>query len=225
MLKDLTLAICFLLATLPAMQANAQVIRCTDPGTGKVTYTDGNCSRGSAAVEVETRKSAEDIHAERERAAEANQRKLEQRALESRVRSDQEREERNARRQSDTAAANPGNSVACQQARRNLQEVESTLGRGMYDEQSRHDSALRQFDQSCLTPAEQARARREQAREQSNAYNTPYGNPYGNHYYPPAVVVRPPRPVHPVQPDVKPGTNMNCNVFRCTDSKGNVFPR
>ena len=51
--------------------AQAQVVRCTDPATGKVTYTDGKCAGGTTAREVEARKTPEEIQREREQAAEA----------------------------------------------------------------------------------------------------------------------------------------------------------
>ena len=46
--------------------AQAQVVRCTDARTGQVTYTDGACTPGAAAREVEPRKSAENILQERQ---------------------------------------------------------------------------------------------------------------------------------------------------------------
>ena len=51
--------------------AQAQVVRCTDPATGKVTYTDGKCAGGATAREVEARKTPEEIQREREQAAQA----------------------------------------------------------------------------------------------------------------------------------------------------------
>ena len=74
------LAACALLASLGAP---AQVLRCTDPRTGKVTYTDGECTSGSQALEVEPRKTPEALRAEREQAAEAIARKQQRQQAEA----------------------------------------------------------------------------------------------------------------------------------------------
>ena len=58
-----------------AASAQAQVVRCQDPRTGQVTYTDGECSGGDKAREVQARKSAEELAQERAQAAEALERK------------------------------------------------------------------------------------------------------------------------------------------------------
>ena len=63
------LLLCTLAA--PGPGALAQVLRCTDPVTGKVSYTDGRCDSGSQALEIEPRKSPEQLQAERTQAAEA----------------------------------------------------------------------------------------------------------------------------------------------------------
>ena len=44
-----------------ALTAQAQVVRCTDARSGKVTYTDGACDSGSAARQVKPRKTPQDI--------------------------------------------------------------------------------------------------------------------------------------------------------------------
>ena len=57
------------------LPAQAQVVRCTDARTGAVVYTDGGCASGTAAREVEPRKTEEEIRQERIQAAEALERK------------------------------------------------------------------------------------------------------------------------------------------------------
>mgnify|MGYP003596957738 CR=1 FL=1 len=68
------LCVVFLGAWAP-LGAQAQVIRCTDAATGKVTYTDGKCASGATEREVEARKTPQEIQQEREEAAEALARK------------------------------------------------------------------------------------------------------------------------------------------------------
>ncbi|HRL99775.1 MAG TPA: DUF4124 domain-containing protein, partial [Acidovorax sp.] len=62
-------------ALLLSLSAQAQVVRCTDARTGKVTYTDGSCASGTTAHEVEARKTPAELQQEREQAAEALERK------------------------------------------------------------------------------------------------------------------------------------------------------
>lgn len=53
---------------------HAQVIKCTDPKTGKITYASTPCASGQASKLVEDVKSNDERMAERQRAAEANER-------------------------------------------------------------------------------------------------------------------------------------------------------
>ena len=57
------------------VQAQAQVLRCTDARTGAVSYTDGACNAGSKVQEVEPRRSEADIERDRAQAEEALARK------------------------------------------------------------------------------------------------------------------------------------------------------
>lgn len=50
----------------------AQVIKCTHPKTGKITYASTPCEAGHASKLIEDVKSTDEILAERQRAAEAN---------------------------------------------------------------------------------------------------------------------------------------------------------
>lgn len=189
-----------------ALLSQAQVMRCTDPATGKVTYTDGACQRGNAAAEVEPRKSPEDIAQERQQAAEALERK--QRAQQAEAAADRAAAQQEARveRTRPHAAADPAQSAECAAARRAVAQVNSELGRGLYDEQTRLDTAQRQMDLACLSPAAYAEA--ERARATRPVVTAP-------------IVVVPPRPIRPTpQPRMT-----HCNVFRCYDAQGNTYPR
>ncbi|MHA7598443.1 DUF4124 domain-containing protein [Alicycliphilus sp. T452] len=203
-------ALALVIAACCALPAAAQVMRCTDPATGKVTYTDGDCGRGEAAREVEARKSPQEIGQEREQAAEALERKHERQQMEARQRREAQQAERAAR---PAAGSDPAQSMECQRARKNLQDVLATMGQGMYDEQARLDAAQRQADLACLSPADYARA------ERSRGYRPIPSQPY----YGPPVVVVPPRPSVPAPAPRREITH--CNVFRCYDAQGNTYPR
>ena len=206
-------ALCLSLMSLLALPAAAQVLRCTDTQTGKVTYTDGTCAGGTAAREVEARKSPEELQQERELAAEALERKQERQQQEARQRRDAEQAERAARTAQPLARSDPAQSAQCQRARQNLQQVLASMGQGMYDEQTRLDAAQRQADLACLSPADYART------EGSRGYNPTYAPPY----YGPPMAVRP-MPPRPMPPPPKREI-ANCNVFRCYDAQGNTYPR
>ena len=165
-------ALALVAATCWPQPATAQVMRCTDAATGKVTYTDGACHRGDAVREVEGRKTAEDIAQERQQAAEALERKQERQQQEARQRRDAEQAERAARNAQPLARSDPAQSAQCQRARQNLQQVLASMGQGMYDEQTRLDAAQRQADLACLSPADYARA--ERSRSQRAEYSAPY---------------------------------------------------
>lgn len=188
-------------------------MRCTDPATGKVTYTDGACHRGEAVREVEARKTPEEIARERQQASEALERKHERQQQDARQRLDAEQTERAARNAQPLARYDPAQSAQCQRARQNLQQVLASMGQGMYDEQTRLDTAQRQADLACLSPADYART------EASRSYRPAYAPP---HYGAPMVV----RPVPPRPMPPQPRREIaNCNVFRCYDGQGNVYPR
>ena len=70
-------------AVLLCAPAQAQVVRCTDARTGQVTYTDGACTGGATAREVEPRKTTEEIRQERAQAAEALERRQQRLELEA----------------------------------------------------------------------------------------------------------------------------------------------
>lgn len=182
----------------------AQVVRCTDPVTGSVTYTDGSCTKGQARQEVAPRQTPEEIQRERDQAEQALRLKNERREAEALH--DNARAAAPVRRD----ARDLANSPACQQARQALQGLLSTLDPSLYDTPARIDGAQRQADLACLTPSEYARL-------QSRRGNRPA---YDGAAYIPPVMVAPPRPRPPQrQPEM-----VQCNVFRCYDRQGNSYP-
>ncbi len=198
--------------------AQAQVVRCTDPATGKVTYTDGSCAGGATAREVEARKTPEDIQREREQAAQALAHK--QQRLEAENKAAETEALRNAQRDSARPATpDYARSPECARSRRNLDVVLSSASGGSYDQSQRVEAAQRQMDLDCLGPAGYAEVEKARASRPTTVNTTPA----------PVVVVVPPR--HPVRPTPQPTPApepkqfTQCNVFRCYDKQGNVYPR
>jgi len=206
------LLLCLCAATL-GTTVQAQVLRCTDARTGKVTYTDGECAGGTAAREVEARKTPQEIQQEREQAAEALERKQQRQQAEALAAETDARRtaERDRARAAQAAAAAPqpqdyARSAECARSRRNLDMVASGLSRSNYEQDVRLETAQRQVDLDCLGPQGYADVERARANQ-------------------PRVVVVPPR-YPPVQlPPQSPPRLTHCGDFRCTDNQGNSYPR
>ena len=204
------------LGALPLLGAQAQVIRCTDSATGKVTYTDGKCASGATGREVEARKSPQEIQQEREEAAEALARK--QQRLQAEAMAAEAESRRNAPREHTTPARtiDYARSPECARSRRNLDVVLSSATGGGYEQNLRVEAAQRQVDLDCLGP--QGYAEVEKSRPRSNTTTPVVVLP------PPYYPVRP-APVQPQPPTPAPKKFTQCNVFRCYDAQGNSYPR
>ncbi len=191
--------------------ASAQVTRCTDPATGRVAYTDGSCASGASGRVVQPRQSPAEIAQEREQAAAARAQWSERVQQDERIRSSAAAA---AAAATPPAPPDPATSPACLDMRRQLQQALDGATSGLYDDQVRLDAAQRQADMACLTPAQLARAWRPRAPAPLPAQA-------------PVIVLPPrdarPRPAPPPAQQRPPFTH--CNVFRCYDRQGNVYPQ
>jgi hypothetical protein len=196
-------------AALCAQVAQAQVNRCTDPRTGQVTYTDGDCAAGAQAREIEARKTPEELQAERAQAAEAQQRLREQQAA------DAEAESRKAAQQArERTATRPdyAHSAACATARKNVEAAQPSGLLGTYEDQQRLQSLQRQMNLDCLGPERAAEIQATQPQQPALAAPVWGVSRYGHGPRAPAPAPAPP-------------AITGCNVFRCFDGKGNSYPR
>jgi hypothetical protein len=202
-------ALAALLAGLSASSASAQVIRCTDARTGRVTYTNGSCQQGENRVQVQEAPSPEDLERDRAQAAAAIERKnqrLAQEEAERRSRSEQREREARERAQARQAQGGSADSPACLQARRRLDTILAESSPDPATWGSRSQAAQQQMEMACLGP--QAYEQLQQTRAlQPNAINRPW-------------IVAPGRPV-PMPPSAPIS---HCNVFRCYDKNGGVHP-
>lgn len=201
-----------LAATLGADTASAQVIRCTDAKTGRVTYTNSSCKDGENRVQVQEAPSPEELERDRAQSAAALERKnqqLEREEAERRTRAQQqEREARNRRERENSAQRDGGDSPACQQARRRLDTILAEANPDPATWGPRSQAAQQQMEMACL--GTKAYEQLQQSRAlQPNAINRPWivGRPV------------PPQPLPPSAPI------SHCNVFRCYDTNGGVHPR
>ncbi|CAN7593266.1 DUF4124 domain-containing protein [Acidovorax sp. LjRoot118] len=195
--------------------AQAQVTRCTDARTGKVTYTDGACSGGEAAREVEPRRTPEEILLDRQLSAEALDRK------QQRLQAENEAAQADAQRAADLQRARAANaplpqdyarSPECARSRRNYDLLAGEGPRSTQEHGQRLEAAQRQMDLDCLGPQGYAEIERARAAQ-------------------PRVVVVPPRygigypAPFPTVPQKPPPRLTQCSDYRCTDNQGNTYPR
>ncbi len=200
--------------------AHAQVVRCTDPASGKVTYTDGECARGTAATEIERRKSEDELARDRQREQEALRAKADRReeALEQRRLEADERAADAAAKPRPQGKNRPdyANSSACQQSREHYKNASDAAADKSMGSRAQLDAAKRQMELDCMGP--DAYGRLEASRpSQAPVVTDPYWDryPYGS---------RPPPVVRP-QPSQSAPTLTRCDVFKCYDAQGYSHPR
>lgn len=213
-LRPLSVCVCLCVAALGS-SAQAQVVRCTDAKTGKVTYTDGKCASGTNVLEVEARKTPEQIQQERDQATQALADKQERMKAEAAAAQTEALRNPSQSRPPPAKSQDHARSAECARSRRNLDSVLGDAGEGTYEQNLRMQAAQRQVDLDCLGPDGYVQAERARAAGSNGAAPVVVVPPY----YP----VRPVRPAPTPQPPPKNFTQ--CNVFRCYDGKGNSYPR
>lgn len=114
------------LVYLLSFAAGAQVIRCVEPKTGAVTYTDGKCSGTQRGAEVVPQSTPDQIRQERAQSQEALRRNQQEQAAIA------AREAANAARtryaeQADTNQADKSQSAECKRALSNLDVVQRSI--------------------------------------------------------------------------------------------------
>ena len=188
--------------------AQAQIVRCTDAKTGHVTYTNGSCVQGEAAVQVQKELSPEELARDRAIAEAALARNKEQRERDSLAH--QERNERENRelesrqraqaRTATSSAAAPSESAECKQAQQRYNELIARESGDSIDAQERSQQALRAMEWACLGPAT-AQQLEQQRVLQPNAINRPWlrPSPYGYQHHVPGHTQgsQPPLPAPP----------------------------
>lgn len=203
--------IVLLFASLLGLGAQAQVVRCQDPRTGQVTYTNTECTSGDKAREVQARKAPEELAQERAQAAEALERKqqrleLEKTRQEAETARLQAQNQRERLDQATAARPNYAQTPQCQASRRKWQELSDAHAREPLVYNPSMEAAQRQMDLDCLGPEgyadlEKARAQRPQI------VVVPTGRPH-------LTPTPPPRP-----------RLTHCTDFTCFDTQGKAYPR
>lgn len=199
--------------------AHAQVIRCVDPGTGKVTYTDGACASGASATEIERRKTDEELAQDRAREQEALQAKAERRQQEltqRKLQADERAEDSAQRAANRPARGNPAQSAACLQSRERYGAASDEAADKTMGSNARLDAAKRQMELDCMGP--EAYSRLEASRPAPTAV-LPADSYWDGYPY------RPNRPRPPAPPPAPAPSISRCDVFKCIDTQGYSHPR
>ena len=207
------------------VQAQAQVLRCTDARTGAVSYTDGDCRTGSKVQELEPRRSNEDIERDRAQAAEAlarKQQRLQNDLAAARLEAERDGQRAQQQQQLRAIEADPAGSPECTRARRQFEAVSVRPGSGADD--PRLQAAQQQMELVCLGAARYAELQRDRAARQPGVVVVPPAYPGYPGY--PGHPVRPPhlRPPPPTRPPPL-SRFTHCNVFRCYDAQGRSHTR
>ena len=187
------------LAALLCAPTHAQVLRCQDPATGQMSYTDGACPKGQGRTEIAPARSAQDIANEQEHA----------RAAREHWQAEQLRQKQLAPAIPEPTPAER-RSQACQAAQNELQ----ALSHREAGNPAALDAAQRHMEMQCLGPEGYAALERSRANALAPGETTVVLPP---HHLRPPPQPRPPRPSEPIQ-------RLNCNVFRCFDQHGNAMP-
>lgn len=198
----------FAIMTLAALTAHGQILKCTDPQTGRVTFSDNPCATGQHGVEVAPRLTPEQIQADRDRANAAHERRSRERA---------EEQQRAAELAATTPAApapqwqapNAAHSNDCRQAQRDLETIASSITGSEEHRRNRINAATVRVNAACGMQTELIQP-------------------------PPQIVVAPPRHqafpppfVRPLPQPIPQGPRpiTGCDGASCRDAQGGVYRR
>lgn len=160
--------------------AHAQVQRCTDLKSGRVTYTNGSCISGEASVQVQQAQTPQQIADERAKALAAVSRSQTEMAKNEQLREQQAREDNAAaQRQLAQTKSNQGpGSAACAQATQAYNAVLAEKDPDPDTWGNRGFAAQQKMEMSCMSAADYQQL--QQARVlRPNAINRPWYGPRG----------------------------------------------
>ncbi|MCG3782891.1 DUF4124 domain-containing protein [Delftia acidovorans] len=144
-MREAIALLCGLAFAVPAM---AQIYQCRDP-SGEMNFSDRPCSSAQVGGMIERRKTDAEILQERAEAAQANERKYRQQAVDAQRRQidSQQRMIDQQAQQPTPASAAPG----CSQARKELEFVSSIRSLSEGEERMRMNAQISNVNASCGT--------------------------------------------------------------------------
>lgn len=149
-------------ALLVGSNLHAQVHKCVEPGSGRVTYSDSGCSSRAAGQLLESRKPPEVLEYERAQAEAARQRYVP--AVEP-----SQSPARSQSQPSQTQQRNYANTFECRQAQREVDLARGSVTAGQAEKLTSVSAAQRKADLACLGPTgyRELEASRAEARERA----------------------------------------------------------
>lgn len=144
-MREAIALLCGLALAVPAM---AQIYQCKDP-SGEMNFSDRPCSSAQVGGMIERRKTDAEILQERAEAAQANERKYRQQAVDAQRRQidSQQRMIDQQAQQPTPASASPG----CSQARKELEFVSSIRSLSEGEKRMRMNAQISNVNASCGT--------------------------------------------------------------------------
>lgn len=185
-------AFIFLGFSIPAL---AQVYQCKD-ASGHMNFSDRPCTSNQSGGLIERRRTDAEIYRERMQAAEANERKYQQRAAETQQQQ-MEMQQRMLNQQTHAfqqTPPNPSTTQACKEARKELEFVSSIRTISQDEKRMRTNAAITAVNASCGTTTELMQE-------------------------PPKVIVSP----HAYDQSPHPTVIGRCNGRNCFDTEGNSY--
>ena len=140
----------------------AQVVKCTDSRTGKVTYSDSGCSGGEVGKQVQARKTAQELEDERAQAEAARQRY-------AAPTPSSQAQQAAPMRQEQAPQRDYASTFECRQAQRDIDIARGSVTASQSEKVTNVAAAQRKADLACLGPAgyREAEAARAEARERA----------------------------------------------------------
>lgn len=140
----------------------AQVVKCTDSRTGKVTYSDSGCSGHEVGKQVQARKTLQELEVERAQAEAERQRY----AATSPVSQDQQAV---PKRREQVPQRDYASTFECRQAQRDIDIARGSVTASRSEKLTKVAAAQRKADLACLGPAgyREAEGARAEARERA----------------------------------------------------------
>jgi len=141
---------------------HAQVVKCTDSLTGKVTYSDSGCSGGTVGQQVQARKSAQALEDERAQAEAARQRY-------AAPATSSQAQQAVPMRQEQAPQRDYASTFECRQAQRDIDIARGSVTASQSEKLTNVAAAQRKADLACLGPTgyREAEAARAEARERA----------------------------------------------------------
>lgn len=230
------LALAVATAALPST-VQAQVLKCTNPQSGEVSYTDGKCPQSTRPQEIQPPQSPQELAQQQARTQAALQAKQDQLAAEAlQAQRDAALAQKKAATTPPTVSTDYATSPACLRAQTVVNSLhQDDSARATQDFLQAAESAQRQMERACLSPERWAQLEMARASQPRTITAPPTQQPWpyvapGYGYLPPGTPAYgyptpPSKPVFPAPATTRPSRLVQCTDYHCTDNQGQRYPK